>query len=148
MIPKGLIIAVSVGIISAAVLGLFVTTMSVTSQIQAGEGPSVSVVLGQSDFKLGEEIQFEILNSGTEVLTFSDTSYGVKITTLTGRLMFSPLASPLITSLDPNESVMFEWDQAKNDGEAVLEGTYKIVVEGFDKHNNKVKDSVTINILK
>jgi len=34
------------------------------------------------------------------------------------------------------------------DGSDSLEGRYKIIVEGFDYENNKVKKSIVINVLK
>jgi hypothetical protein len=42
----------------------------------------------------------------------------------------------------------FVWDQKKMDGSDSLEGRYKIIVEGFDHENNKVKKSIVINLLK
>lgn len=146
MIPKGLVVAITVGVVSAAIFGL--TMGKIAGNDSDSEGSSVSVVLEAKDFKKGEDIQFSIVNSGTEPITFSDTSYGVKITTLAGRQIYSPIGIPLITHLTPNEKVSFEWDQRKNDGEFVLEGRYKIQTEGFDKHNNLIHDSESLNILK
>lgn len=148
MIPKGLVIAVSVGVVSAAIFGLTVGKITGNIAGQSGQEASVSVILDSKDFKKGQSIPFNIINSGTEDLIFSDTSYGVKITTLAGIKIYSPLGIPLITHLAPNEKVSFEWDQRKNDGEFALEGRYKIQAEGFDKHNNLIRDSAAINILK
>jgi len=42
--------------------------------------------------------------------------------------------------------VSFVWDQIKNDGDAALHGTYKIITKGMDENQNEVKKSITINI--
>jgi len=58
------------------------------------------------------------------------------------------MASQVISTLEPMEEKTFVWDQKKLDGSDSLEGRYKIVVEGFDHKNNKVKNSTVINVLK
>jgi len=59
-----------------------------------------------------------------------------------------PVAAQVITKLEPKEEVTFVWKQKKMDNSDSLEGRYKIVVEGFDPENNKVKKSIAINVLK
>ena len=81
-------------------------------------------------------------------LTFSDSSYGLKITGLDGVLYYTPIASQVISTLEPMDEKTFVWDQKKTDGSDSLEGRYKIIVEGFDHENNKVKKSIVINLLK
>ena len=54
----------------------------------------------------------------------------------------------MISILEPKEEIVFIWDQKKTDGSDSLEGRYKIIVEGFDHENNKVKKSIVINLLK
>jgi len=44
--------------------------------------------------------------------------------------------------------VTFVWNQKRLDNSDSLQGRYKIVVEGFDPENNKVKKSIAINVLK
>ena len=100
------------------------------------------------DFKKGEEIKITIINSGTTLLTFSDTSYGLKISGLFGIMMYSPPTSQVITTLKPNEEIVFVWDQMKSDNLPVLEGLYKISSNGIDSLGNKVEKSITINIWK
>ena len=52
------------------------------------------------------------------------------------------------SELEPKEEIVFIWDQKKTNGSDSLEGRYKIIVEGFDHENNKVKKSIVINVLK
>ena len=90
----------------------------------------------------------KIINSGTIPLTFSDASYGLKVTGLDGVLYYTPMAAQVISTLEPKEEKTFVWNQKRMDGSDSLEGIYKIVVEGFDHENNKVKKSIVINLLK
>ena len=147
-VPRGLITAILVGMLAGLVLGFFINSQANHDQLVFEEGYSISIVTEKIDFELGEQIYIKIVNSGTIPLTFSDSSYGLKITGLDGRLHYTPIAAQVIATLEPNEEKTFVWDQKKMDGSDSLEGRYKIVVEGFDNENNKVKKSIVINLLK
>ena len=95
-----------------------------------------------------ELIQIRIINSGTNELTFSDSSYGLKITGLSGILMYSPVSTQVISTLDPVDEIIFFWDQIKNDGDIALEGVYKISATGMDPYGNNVEKSTTVTIWK
>ena len=148
MIPKGLAIAVSVGVIAGAIFGLIFIDFRNVNQLVFVEGSSVSIVTEKIDFKKGEEIKIRIVNSGTIPLTFSDASYGLRITQLDGIELYSPVSAQVISILEPKEEVSFVWDQIKNDGDTALHGTYKIVTKAMDENQNEVKKSITINIFK
>ena len=147
-VPKGLVIAGCVGVISGLILGFFTYSQTNHEQLIFEDGPSISIVTGKLDFRLGEEISIKIVNSGTVPLTFSDASYGLKITGLDGVLYYKPVAAQVVSTLEPDDKVTFVWNQKKLDGSYSLEGIYKIVIEGFDPENNRVKKSVAINVLK
>ncbi len=147
-VPRGLLIAILIGMLAGLILGFFVNSQSNHEQLVFQEGPSISILTEKIDFELGEQIYIKIVNSGTIPLTFSDTSYGLKVTGLDGILYYTPMATQVISTLEPNEEKTFVWDQKKMDGSDSLEGRYKIVVEGFDNENNKVKKSIVINLLK
>ncbi len=146
MIPKGLAIGVSVGVIAGAVFGLIFVDFKNTNQLIFVEGPSLSIVTEKIDFTKGEEIKIKIVNSGTTPITFSDASYGLRITQLDGIELYSPISAQVVSVLEPKDEVSFVWDQIKNDGDAALHGTYKIVTKGIDENQNEVKKSITINI--
>ena len=146
--PRGLITAILVGMLAGLILGFFVISQSNYEQLVFQEGYSISIVTEKIDFELGEQIHIKIVNSGTMPLTFSDSSYGLKITGLDGILYYTPIATQVISTLEPMDEKMFVWDQKKTDGSDSLEGRYKIIVEGFDHENNKVKKSIVINLLK
>ena len=148
MIPKGLAIAVSVGVIAGALFGLIFQNFNNPNQLVFVEGPSVSIVTEKINFKKGEPINIRIVNSGTIPLTFSDTSYGLRITQLDGIELYSPPATQVISILAPHEEATFVWNQIKNDGDSALHGTYKIVTKALDENQNEVKRSITINIFK
>ena len=147
-VPRGLIIAILIGMLAGLTLGFFVNSQSNHEQLVFQLGPSISIVTEKIDFELGEQIYIKIVNSGTMPLTFSDSSYGLKITGLDGILYYTPIAVQVISTLEPMDEKTFIWDQKKMDGSDSLEGRYKIIVEGFDYDNNKVKKSIIINLLK
>ncbi len=141
-------IFIGVGVVAGFIFGFYLLDMKITNQLVFVDGPSISLVTEKSDFKKSEEIKITIVNSGTTVLTFSDTSYGLKISGLFGITMYSPSVSPVLTTLKPGENIMFVWDQMKHDETPVLEGLYKISSDGIDPMGNKVEKSITINIWK
>jgi hypothetical protein len=147
-VPRGLIIAISVGMLAGLILGFFVNSQANHEQLVFQDGPSISIVTEKIDFELGEQIHIKIVNSGTVPLTFPDASYGLKVTGLDGVLYYTPMAAQVISTLEPKEEKTFVWNQKRMDGSDSLEGIYKIVVEGFDHENNKVKKSIVINVLK
>ena len=148
MLAKSLILFVCIGILSGLGFGIYLIDVKNTSQLIFVEGSSISIVTEKFDFKKGEEIKIRIVNSGTIPIIFSDTSYGLKITGLSGILMYSPISLPTISQLDPGEEIEFLWDQTKNDGDASLEGLYKISSYGKDVEGNKIEKSTTITIWK
>ena len=148
MLAKSLVIFIGVGVVSGLVFGVYLIDVKNTSQLVFVEGPSISIVTEKFDFKQGEEIKIRIVNSGTVPLTFSDTSYGLRITGLSGILMYSPVAVEIPSHLSPGDEIEFSWDQIKNDGDMALEGLYKISAKGMDKQKNKVEKSTTITIWK
>ena len=147
MIPRGLIIAVIVGIIAGAIIGVLLVTQKNGEQLLFVQGSSISIVTDKTDFDQGDQINIKIINSGTTTLTFSDASYGLKVTGLDGRVLFSPVSAKTVSILEPKEEITFVWDQIKNDGDHAAAGTYKIISEA--SHDDKmVKKSITINIHK
>ena len=148
MLSKSLVIFIGVGLVSALALGIYLIDVKSTSQLIFVEGNSISIVTEKFDFKQGEEITLRVVNSGTTPLVFSDASYGLKITGLSGTLMYSPISAQVISELAPGDEIIFSWDQIKNDGNPVLEGLYKISVNGVDKEGNTVERSTTLTIWK
>ena len=129
-------------------LGIYLIDVKNTSQLVFVEGSSISVVTEKSDFKKGEEVIIRIVNSGTVPLTFSDASYGLRITGLSGILMYTPVSAQVISNLEPGDEISFSWNQIKNDGDTVLEGLYKISAKGMNDEENNVEKSTTIAIWK
>ncbi len=148
MIPRGLIFATSVGVIAGAILGVIFVDFKNPNELNFLQGPSLSILTEKTDFKKGEIITIRIINSGNVPLTFSDASYGLKISGLDGTLLYSPISAQVISVLEPKEEKSFEWDQIKNDGDSVFEGTYKISSRGMDNLEKTIKKSITINIHK
>ena len=140
--------ATSVGIVAGAILGVIFVDSKNPNELNFQQGPSLSILTEKTDFKKGETITIRIINSGSVPLTFSDASYGLKISVLDGTLLYSPVAAQVISVLEPKEEKSFEWDQIKNDGDFMLEGTYKISSSAMDNLEKTIKKSITINIHK
>jgi len=138
---------VMVGIVAGAIFGVFLVTQKNEEQLEFVLGPSISIVTDKIDFKQSEQITIKIINSGTSALTFSDASYGLKVTGLDGRILFTPVSAQVISILEPKEEFSFAWDQIKNDGDQAAAGTYKIISKALDD-NKTIKKSITINIYK
>lgn len=149
MIPKGAIIGLCSGIVGAIIVGLFMANIShQTPVIVFVDGPSLSIMTEKTNYKLGEMITIKIINSGTMPLTFSDSSYGLRIVGLDGRVLYSPPSIQAISVLQPKEEKTFVWDQTKSDGDKIIEGRYKIVSNTIPDGKDEIKKSVTINVLK
>jgi len=148
LLAKSLIIFISVGIITGFVFGIYLIDFKTTTQLVFVEGSSISIVTEKFDFKQNELVQIKIVNSGTTELTFSDSSYGLKITGLSGILMYSPISNSVISTLNPGDEIIFSWNQIKNDDHVVLDGVYKISAKGMDVDGNDVEKSTTVTIWK
>ncbi|QUC64097.1 hypothetical protein NsoK4_06515 [Nitrosopumilus sp. K4] len=148
MLAKSLVIFIGVGILSGFFYGIYLIDIKDPNQLEYEIGPSLSVLTEKSDYKKGEQIKIRIVNSGTVPLIFSDASYGLRVTGLSGMLMYSPTSTQVISTLEPYEEVEFVWDQIKNDGDAALEGLYKIHAGGIDDQGSKIERSIPINIWK
>ena len=148
MLAKSLILFIGIGVIAGLVFGVYLIDVKSNSQLVFVEGSSVSIVTEKSDFKKGDDINIRIVNSGTTSLIFSDDSYGLRITGLSGILMYAPTAAQVMSSLEPGDEISFSWDQIKNDSDVALEGLYKISVKGMDELENNVENSITVAIWK
>ena len=148
LLAKSLVLFIGIGVIAGFSFGVYLIDVKGNSQLVFVEGSSISVVTEKSDFKKGEEINIRIVNSGTTSLIFSDTSYGLRITGLSGILMYAPSTVQVISNLEPGDEIEFSWDQTKNDGDTALEGLYKISAKGVDEQENNVEKSTTVTIWK
>ncbi len=148
MLPRSLIIAILIGVVAGGIFGAFFVNLQDFNHLEFVEGPSLSIITLKTDYEIGEDIEIRIINSGTQVLTFSDASYGLKITGLDGRELYSPISAQVISKLEPKQEMTFVWDQIKNDGDPLQRGTYKITSRANDAQEKTVKKSITINIYK
>ncbi|MGY5150086.1 MAG: hypothetical protein ACW9W3_08470 [Candidatus Nitrosopumilus sp. bin_68KS] len=148
MLAKSLVIFIAIGVVSGFAYGVYLMDVKTTHQLEYVDGPSISLVTEKFDFKKGEEIKVRIVNSGTTPIIFSDTSYGLRITGLSGILMYTPVSLQVVSNLAPGDEIELFWDQIKNDGDTALEGLYKISAKGLDEKGNPVEKSTTVTIWK
>lgn len=145
MIPKGLFIAIIVGVSSAFALGVYLEKTYNDQTIKFTDGPAISIMSAKSDYFLGEPVKIELVNTGTVDLFFSSQAPSLRVRALDGTEFFSMSYDD--THLAPKEKLDITWSQQKNDNSFVLEGLYVIESFAFDG-NTKVGDSITVNILK
>jgi hypothetical protein len=149
LIPKGATICFVVGVIGAGVIGAFLYQISNQApSLVYQNGPSLSIITEKINYHLDEPVHIRIINSGTVPLTFSDSSFGLKIRGLDGTIIYSPIFTQTISILNPHEEKMFVWNQTKTDGSKVIEGRYKIESNTSPDTGNVLKKSVTINIFQ
>jgi len=148
MFPRGLILAITIGVVAGPILGIILYETNTQEQLVYVDGSGISILTEKIDFDLGEEIHIKIVNSGTTDLTFPDASYGLEIKQLDGIVVFKPYSAQVVSTLSSYDEIEFAWDQTKNNGEQILEGRYKITSIGSDNDGNTVKKSITINVLK
>jgi hypothetical protein len=148
LLPKGALIGFGIGVIVSAITGFLLLSATNQSDVLVYvEGPSISILTEKTNFKIEEEVVIKVVNSGTVPLTFSDSSYGLKIIGLDGILLYSPQSIQTISTLQPKEEKMFAWNQKKSDGDQIIEGRYKIVTDAI-LDGKKIEKSLTINISK
>lgn len=181
MIPRGLAVAVCIGVAAGAAAGIALHGKGDPvpgASLSYVEGASLSVAVERPDYRAGEPVRIRVVNTGTAPLGFADDSYGLRVTQLDGIEVYSPRpggdvmapappAPPAAASqpqgpaaqavLAPREEAVLVWNQTKNDGAAVLHGTYRIssAAAPLDGHAGGARDpparvgaSVAINILR
>ena len=149
MIPKGATIFFIVGVIGAGMLGAYLSEVSNQIPILVYQnGPSLTIIPQKINYHIGESVHIRIINSGTTPLTFSDSSYGLRILALDGTTIYSPVSAQVISTLNPKDEKSFVWDQIKTDGSKIFEGRYQIISSTSQVAGNVLTKSVTINIVQ
>ena len=148
LFPRSLIFAIVLGVIAGPTFGIFLYEYGIEEQLVYVDGTSLSIVTEKINFKLSEPISIKIINSGTDELKFPDTSYGLVIKQLDSIPIFSPVSTQVISKLDSHDEVSFVWDQMKNNGEHILEGTYKITSKAITLDGSIIEKIVVIHVFK
>lgn len=146
MVPRGLVVAISAGVVAAGALGLLFLTLFDGRDLTFVEGPSVSLLTDMQRYEAGEPVEIRIVNSGTIQLLSGDGSSGMRIRALDTTLIYSApgLGADL---LEPGQEVLLSWNQTRNSGAQALQGVYKIEVVLESADGILVSDSVAIEIL-
>ena len=131
------------------IFGIILYEYGVEDQLVYVDGTSLSIVTEKTNFDLGEPISIKIVNSGTDELKFYDASFGLVIKQLDSIPIFSPISAlQVISKLNTHEEVTFVWDQIKNNGDQILEGTYKITSKAITLDGSIIEKIITIHVLK
>lgn len=149
MIPRGAAIFFVIGVISAGLYGTYLLEASDQKPVLVyRNGPSLSIIPSKINYHMGEPVTIRIINSGSLPLSFSDSSFGMKIRGLDGTIIYFPPSKNVTSVLNPHEEKIFVWNQTKTGGAKVFEGRYKIESETHTVSGAILKKSVTINILQ
>jgi hypothetical protein len=148
LFPKSLLFAIVLGVVAGPIFGIILYEYGVEDQLVYVDGTSLSLVTEKTSFDLGESISIKIVNSGTDELKFHDASYGLVIKQLDSIPVFSPTFSQVVSKLNSHEEVSFVWDQIKNNGDQILEGTYKITSKSITLDGSIIEKIVTIHVFK
>jgi hypothetical protein len=149
LIPRGATIFFVLGVFGAGALGVYLSQIAnQTPTLVYENGPSLSVIPEKINYHLAEPVHIKIINSGTVPLTFSDSSYGLRIVGLDGTVIFLPISAQVVSILNPKDEKTFVWDQTKTDGSKIFQGRYKIVSSTAAFAGNVLQKSITINIFK
>ena len=133
----------------AGILGLYLSEIAAqVPTLVYQNGPSLTIIPQKINYHSGEPVNIRIINSGTTPLTFSDSSYGLRILALDGTTIYSPISAQIVSTLNPKEEKTFVWDQTKTDGTKIFEGRYQIVYSTSPSVGNVFTKSVTINIIQ
>ncbi|MGQ0605482.1 MAG: hypothetical protein ACT4OD_00800 [Candidatus Nitrosotenuis sp.] len=146
MIPKGLLIATIVGVSSSLILGIYLEKTYHTQEIPFTDGSSISILTDKRDYTLDDIITIQIINSGTTNISFSSDIPGFRVRALDGTEFNS--ASFDGVKLAPKEKHIIQWNQLKKDDSHILEGRYILESFAYDEKNQKIHDSISINIFK
>lgn len=138
-----------IGVIGAGILGSFLFQIANQAPTLVYQnGPSLSIIPEKINYRTGEPVHIRIINSGTTPLTFSDSSFGLKIRGLDGTIIYSPASDQIESMLSPHEEKTFVWNQTRTGGGKVFEGRYKIESNTSPNMGDALKKSVTINIFQ
>ena len=148
MFPKGLLFAIILGGVSGPIFGIILYEYGIEDQLVYVEGTSLSLVTEKTTFDLGEPIEIRVVNSGTDELKFSDASYGLVIKQLDSIPIYSPMSAQVLSKLDSHQEITFVWDQLKNNGDYILEGTYKITSKAITLDGSIIEKIITIHVFK
>lgn len=135
----------SVGAAAGLAAGLALMGMDRNELIYA-EGPSIGIVTDKSDYGRGESVHIRVVNTGTVQLE-SPNMWDIRVSGLSGMLMYSDAGAGGST-LAPGADYVLVWNQTQNDGDAILEGVYRISARGAAVTGEAVHDWVTISVWK
>ena len=138
-----------IGAIGAGVIGAFLFQVSSQTPTRVYQsGPSLSVIPDKINYLMGQPVHIRIIDSGTTMLVFSDSTFGLKIRGLDGTLIYSPPTSGGNATLGSHQEKVFVWNQTRTGGGKVFEGRYKIEVDTLPISGDNLKKSVTINVFQ
>lgn len=143
--PRSLALAISVGVVSAGVLGLLLG-IAEEEELEFVDGPSISITTDAEQYAPGMPIEITVLNSGTMPLLSPDGSFSIIVKALDSMPIYEVPVQEA-ARLEPGQVASFLWYQMKGDGKQVLQGVYRIDVSAIADDGTTVGDVAVIQIL-
>lgn len=98
--------------------------MSTSNETSSG----LEITTDKKTYKPGEIITITVRNNGKQPLAFPDAALGLKIENLDTGERFGLMAAQVLTTVEPGQSQKIEWDQKRNIGNQVTEGSFNAAV--------------------
>lgn len=111
--------------------------------VELTQSADTDLAVKQPVYKPGERIIFTLTNNGPSAITLANAApFEIK---RNDSLVFAPITTQAIQTLEPGDSQEFFWEQKDNDGQQVANGTYVVSVSYSLGEKKITKDaSVTI----
>ncbi len=133
----------AVGATSGLAVGLLLLSTD-DGDLDYKSGLSVGVITDKKEYVRGETVHVSIVNTGT--VTLPGGPWDLEVTGLSGMRMYHTTHEGISDVLVTGDSVSVVWNQTKTDGQTILDGLYRISVQGPSEAH--IRDSTIITIQK
>jgi len=120
------ILAIILIILAATITAaVYQTAKTAENSSQAG---CITLALDRKIYKQGEPVKITLENKCPYSIQLKNSAPW-RISTKSGKIVFTPIALQVITEIKPNESKTWIWDQRDNSGKQVEPGVYQVILE-------------------
>jgi hypothetical protein len=104
-------------------------TSSITQVVYGNESEAINITTERKIYNIGDIVNIIVNNSGTQPLTFSNSTTQVIVKSLETNQSYPVLSTgPVRFTLDTGASRNFTWDQKEMDGQEIKPGNYSASV--------------------
>jgi len=99
--------------------------------VQPAPTPQGRLTTDKSSYLPGETVHITFANLGSVNITLANTAPWTIVDAL-GRVIYTPMAAMVLTTVAPGDTRTWSWDQRDNSGLQVAPGTYTVELETMD----------------